>query len=146
MKWGWYFGEKNDDLRQNLFLEVKKPEIKETKGTFIPPAFKSSYWGPFSGLKSQDLIKISRTFPYGLFCLRSFCEISNLDLSYVGTAKSTVEISQNFVAFSEYMYFKKQAHWSQPFPRKIFNKVILQEPFAICLLTTTICVDWLCNY
>ena len=62
-----YFGKKNDDLRQNLFLEVKKPEIKETKGTFIPPAFKSSYWGPFSGLKSQDLIKISRTFPYGLF-------------------------------------------------------------------------------
>ena len=28
-----------------------------------------------------------------------FCEISTLDLSYV--VKSTVEISQNFVAFSE---------------------------------------------
>ena len=73
MKWRRYFGKKNDDLRQNLFLEVKKPEIKETKGTFIIPKLKSSYWGPFSGLKSQDLIKISWTFPYGLFCRRSFC-------------------------------------------------------------------------
>ena len=67
--------EKNDDLRQNLFLEVKKPEIKETKGTFIILTFKSSYWGPFSGLKSQDLIKISRIFPHGLFCRRSFCSL-----------------------------------------------------------------------
>ena len=45
-----------------LFLEVKKPEIKETKGTIISPTFKSGYWGPLSGLKSQDLIKTSRTF------------------------------------------------------------------------------------
>ena len=35
-----------------------------------------------------------------------FCEISIIDLSYVVTVKSTVEISQNFVAFSEYMNFK----------------------------------------
>ena len=34
-----------------------------------------------------------------------FCEISTVDLSYVVTIKSTVEISQNFVAFSEYMNF-----------------------------------------
>ena len=34
-----------------------------------------------------------------------FCEISTVDLSYVVTVKSTVEISQNFVAFSEYMNF-----------------------------------------
>ena len=34
-----------------------------------------------------------------------FCEISTADLSYVVTVKSTVEISQNFVAFSEYMNF-----------------------------------------
>ena len=33
------------------------------------------------------------------------CEISTLDLSYVVTVKSTVEILQNFVAFSEYMNF-----------------------------------------
>ena len=34
-----------------------------------------------------------------------FCEISTVDLSYVVPVKSTVEISQNFVAFSEYMTF-----------------------------------------
>ena len=32
----------------------------------------------------------------------NFCEISNVDLFYVVTVKSTVEISQNCVAFSEY--------------------------------------------
>ena len=36
---------------------------------------------------------------------RNFFEISIVDLSYVVTVKSTVEISQNFVAFSEYMNF-----------------------------------------
>ena len=35
----------------------------------------------------------------------NFCEISTVDLSYVVTVKSTVEISQSFVAFSEYMNF-----------------------------------------
>ena len=35
----------------------------------------------------------------------NFCEISTVDLSYVVTVKSKVEISQNFVAFSEYMNF-----------------------------------------
>ena len=35
-----------------------------------------------------------------------FCKISSVDLSYVVTVKSKVEISQNFVAFSEYMNFK----------------------------------------
>ena len=34
-----------------------------------------------------------------------FCEISTLLLSYVVSVKSKVEISQNFVAFSEYMNF-----------------------------------------
>ena len=35
----------------------------------------------------------------------TFCEISTLLLSYVVPVKSKVEISQNFVAFSEYMNF-----------------------------------------
>ena len=35
----------------------------------------------------------------------NFCEISTGDLSYVVKVKSTLEISQNFVAFSEYMNF-----------------------------------------
>ena len=34
-----------------------------------------------------------------------FCKISTVDLSYVVPVKSMVEISQNFVAFSEYMNF-----------------------------------------
>ena len=34
----------------------------------------------------------------------NFCEISTVDLSYVLTVNSTVEILQNFVAFSEYVY------------------------------------------
>ena len=39
----------------------------------------------------------------------NFQEISIVDWSYVeGTVKSTVEISQNFVAFSEYMNFKSK--------------------------------------
>ena len=35
------------------------------------------------------------------------CEISTEDLSYVVPVKSTEEISQTFVAFSEYMNFNK---------------------------------------
>ena len=38
-----------------------------------------------------------------------FCEISTVDLSYVVPVKYTVEISQNFVAFSEYMNFIVEA-------------------------------------
>ena len=34
-----------------------------------------------------------------------FCKIPTVDLSYVVTVKSTVEIPQSFVAFSEYMNF-----------------------------------------
>ena len=41
----------------------------------------------------------------------TFCEISTVDLSYVVPVKSTVEISQNFVDFSEYMNFKNQSIW-----------------------------------
>ena len=37
----------------------------------------------------------------------NFCEISTVNLSYVVTVKSKVEISQNFAAFSEYMNFIK---------------------------------------
>ena len=36
---------------------------------------------------------------------QKICEITTLDLSYVVTVKSAVEISRNFVAFSQYMNF-----------------------------------------
>ena len=52
-----------------------------------------------------------------MFCLQlkficsekatNFCKISTLRLSYVVTVKSSVEISQSFVAFSDYMNFTK---------------------------------------
>ena len=35
-----------------------------------------------------------------------FCEISTVDLSYVVTVKSTTEILQNFVVFSEHINFR----------------------------------------
>ena len=74
---------------------MKKPEIKETKTTLIIPTFKSNYWGPFSGLKIQDLIKRYRTFPCGLFCPRSFwCYLVGSNFKW--------KIFSNFVAFSEY--------------------------------------------
>ena len=52
------------------------------------------------------------------FCKKDtfFCEITALDLSYEVMGKSTVEISQNFVAFSEYMNFTR-------FPSIQFTKV-----------------------
>ena len=40
-----------------------------------------------------------------------FCEISTIDLSYLVPVKSTVEISQNFVAFSENMNFSEYVNF-----------------------------------
>ena len=65
----------------------------------------------------------------------NFCEISTVDLFYVVTVKSTVEISQNFVAFSEYMNFKIislqfRGHlmgWPRNSPTAAFPKGILIE-------------------
>ena len=42
---------------------------------------------------------------YEFYKVQIFWEISTVDLSYVVPVKSTVEISQKFVAFSEYMNF-----------------------------------------
>ena len=47
-----------------------------------------------------------------------FCEISILLLSYVMPVRSKVEISQNFVAFSEYTNFNKCKK------QNIFNQII----------------------
>ena len=41
----------------------------------------------------------------------SFCKNSTLDLSYVVTAKSTMEISQNVFGFSEYKNFNVSSKW-----------------------------------
>ena len=50
-------------------------------------------------------MRILLTFIYSEKATK-FCEISTLLLSYVVPVKTKVEISQNFVAFSEYMNFK----------------------------------------
>ena len=47
---------------------------------------------------------------------QKFCKIIALDLSYVVTVKSKVEILQNFVALSEYINFnlKSLKLWTHP--------------------------------
>ena len=42
-----------------------------------------------------------------------FCEISILYLPYLVTVKSTVEISQNLVAFSEYIWHLIWKKWAE---------------------------------
>ena len=58
--------------------------------------------------------QLAETGPNLRFCFIKFiysekatkvCKISTLDLTVCSTVKSKVEISQNFVAFSEYMHF-----------------------------------------
>ena len=62
----------------------------------------------------KDICQILISSTHGCYRLIKFiysekatksCEISNVDLSYIVTVKSTVEISQTFVAFSEYTNF-----------------------------------------
>ena len=53
-----------------------------------------------------------------------FCEISNVDLTVTTYDKSTVEILQNFVAFSEYMNFK------QSFLFKSFEEFHVQKRYS----------------
>ena len=52
-----------------------------------------------------------------------FCEISNVDLSYVVPVKSTVEILQNFLAFSEYMNFMICNLFLQDYDKFLFASV-----------------------
>ena len=54
---------------------------------------------------------------------KNFCEIFPLLLSYVVPVKSKVKISQNFVAFSEYMSFK---------PRWAGNKIGICGGVLLC--------------
>ena len=62
---------------------------------------------PFDGLPNNSLPKSPfLKFIYSEKAAK-FCEIFTLLLSYVVPVKSKVKISQNFVAFSEYMNFKK---------------------------------------
>ena len=65
----------------------------------------------------MQLLKSPEPLPFGFLNLKfiysekatKFCEIS----IYVIPVKYKVEISQNFVAFSEYMNFKELYSWKQ---------------------------------
>ena len=59
----------------------------------------------------------------------NFCEISTVDLSYIVMVKYTVEISQNFVAFSEYMNFSS-AHGGEN-SCSFFTKLALKKMEAV---------------
>ena len=61
----------------------------------------SSWYVPIQNLVAVTVYKVY------IFSEKAtkFCEISTVDLSYVVAVKSTVDISQNFAAFSEYMNF-----------------------------------------
>ena len=69
--------------------------------------------GIFHGTNQNFYFEITRKLLWSLVFVKfihsekatKFCEISTLILSYVVPVKSKVEISQNFVAFSEYMNF-----------------------------------------
>ena len=52
-----------------------------------------------------------------------FCEIYLLLLTTVHTVKSKGKISQNFVAFSEYMNFKDSVVYGQPPPLRAHSTV-----------------------
>ena len=70
-------------------------------------------------MKKKVLIKV-QIVGEGLKILRNV----HLDLSYVVKVKSTVEISQNFVAFSEYVNFK---NGKIRYLRKIHNKTLQKK-------------------
>ena len=53
-----------------------------------------------------------------------FFEISTLLLSYAVPVKSKVEISQNFVAFSEYMNFNLNTIFDFPLSTKSFQSLM----------------------
>ena len=66
---------------------------------------------------------------------KKFCEISTLLLSYVMPVKSKLEISQNFVVFSEYMNFKLKKFISAKQIACTMNNIYLIIVFCvICLM------------
>ena len=64
-----------------MFWDVKKPEIKETKGNLLFQLLKVATGGPFSELKIHDFIKTSQPFPCVILCPRPFSHLfENLEL------------------------------------------------------------------
>ena len=76
-------------FRRVKILSFRRIEIKQTQKQMI-----------------QTIICTTLSFIKYIYSEKAtkFCEISTLLLSYVVAVKSKVEILQNFVAFSEYIY------------------------------------------
>ena len=74
---------KHNFCNKNMLIKIKGKDAGTFKNWHVPTSLKFIY--------SEKTTK--------------FCEISTIDLSYVVPVKTTVEISQNFVAFSGYMNF-----------------------------------------
>ena len=75
----------------------------------------------------------------------NFCEISTIDLSYVVTVQSKVGISQNFVAFLEYMNFKQnRTKWGKYFTcqRRLAWGCITVIPRIICHNCSIMKIYW----
>ena len=69
------------------------------------------------------------------------CEISTLLLSYAVPVKSKVEISQNFVAFSEYINFKRG--WSEDSEDFLSNRCLSADIQTIKVKVNDVCHDGL---
>ena len=65
-----------------------------------------------------------------------FCKISTVDLAYVVSVKSMVEISQIFLSFSEYMNFSsgtsQYVGYKNPFRKRVHRKKVYSEECQIC--------------
>ena len=90
--------------------------------SFGPPKNENEFYRDYVLSKSGNVLK----FIYSEKATK-FCEISTVDLSYVLTVKSTVEISQKFVAFSEYMNFKLIWHYPTIAMMERWNLFIFAE-------------------
>ena len=112
-------------LQELSLIKLIHPQAQATPVSILPAMQKEIYL--FWKLKSLDLQgpRIRRSkFTYGSEILplmlkyiysekaTKYCEISTVDLTGTTQDKSTVEISEYFVAVSEYMNFKRVTNLS----------------------------------
>ena len=119
-------------------MSLKKPEIKETKGTFIIPKLKSSYWGLDSKLKiwlkhpGFSVVSFFAAGPFSPLCLViSFYAVAVLifDLFVQNDCPKIVKENWNF----------------QPLRSKgsaLRHDVLLNLSCGSCSLLTIVCEDF----
>ena len=131
-------------------MSCKEPKLKKFLET--PSPDKSSIHLYFFWLHRNFLFRqLSIKFIYAEKATR-FCEISTVDLTVTTKDKSMVEISQNFVAFSEYMNVnclrqkitRTQMNWTKVFQNGFrFNGNCIVKSWCD-FLGRFLC--WLCIY